>query len=1170
MTEKNEQAAGATIYCYIRILIVQGHATPAFMKSIVNQIHARSGLKTKRVLCVLSVLVPLAVATAQVDFTYHSPYRYMKGKDASSLAADWMSPGFDDGDWSSGNAPFRYGDGTGGVELTDMMNSYSTMYLRSAFECTDTSLVRQMTLTVDYDDGFVIWINGVEVLRRNAPATLGYDAFAPDNHESGVGEDFVVSTKGLNLVAGTNLVAVQGFNVSLASSDFYFDLAMYAEKSQPLLSDSTGISFSHPSGFYDNPFDLLLTAPLPDMGIVYTLDGSNPQNSPTAVTAGSTCQIMVDPESAAYRPATPGVVVRASFTRPGYKPSLPTAATYIFINRVKEQIYPGGGWPSSNVNGQIIDLPMDYRVVHDPLYAPLMDDALLDIPTISVVTDLKNLFDPASGIYVNADGHGLEWERECSVELIQPDGSEGFNVNAGLRIRGGWSRHPDYPKHAFRLFFREIYGNDKLYFPLFGEEGADQFDKIDLRTAQNYAWSNGFPENTFVREVFSRDSQRDMGQPYTRSRYYHLYLNGMYWGLYQTQERSEARYAETYFGGDDEDYDVVKVNMENYVYNVEATDGTLDSWRQLWNLCGTGFASNSSYFALEGKDAEGNPLPGAEVLVDIDNLIDYMVLIFYTGNFDAPTSSFGQNKGCNNFYAIDNRNDRSTGFTFYNHDAEHSLFYYAHSPGIGINEDRVNLAERTDYMKMVVSDFSKFHPQWLHHKLCANAEYRSRFADRATRHLSEGGALSQENVRKRIDKRVEEIDLAIIAESARWGNAKRGDGDPYTRNEHWMEEIRRIRELFIPNRTRIVINQLLTAGLYSDLKPPMVKVSGEVVTETTCPVFGEQTVTLENPNSAGVIYYTLDGLDPRVVGGGILPGAWQVSGSGSLQVRGTASLKARIRHDGKWSALKEVAFLKQEEDYGTLKVTELHYHPPDWFLDEDTISGTDLEFIEFLNTGDNTLNLSGLALDTAVRYRFPEYTLLLPEEFYVVASKPAAFFDFYGLIPSGNYQGHFSNGGEEVLLTDPAGNPLIHFTYMDAPPWPLMADGTGYSLHAAEMYPTGDPNEAAYWTISYNTGGNPFAHNGPVNTEPLPAIEEGGLLAYPNPTADLLTLHLQPVPASSRLSVTIYNVTGHAVYRGMMDNQSQISLSSLGLDEGLYMIRVESEGINAVARIVVL
>ena len=105
----------------------------------------------------------------------------------------------------------------------------------------------------------------------------------------------------------------------------------------------------------------------------------------------------------------------------------------------------------------------------------------------------------------------------------------------GLRIRGGYSRSNGNPKHAFRLFFRNEYGAGKLEFPLFGDEGVDTFDGFDLRTTQNYSWSfDGSGQNTFLRDVFSRDVQRELGQPYTRSRYYHLYINGQYWGLYQT------------------------------------------------------------------------------------------------------------------------------------------------------------------------------------------------------------------------------------------------------------------------------------------------------------------------------------------------------------------------------------------------------------------------------------------------------------------------------------------------------------------------------------------------------------------------------------------------------------------------------------------------------------
>src|SRR5206468_8038325 len=103
--------------------------------------------------------------------------------------------------------------------------------------------------------------------------------------------------------------------------------------------------------------------------------------------------------------------------------------------------------------------------------------------------DLKDLFDSRRGIYANASQDGIAWERPSSIELIYPDGTKGFQVNAGVRIRGGYSRSTGNPKHAFRFFFREEYGDSKLKYPLFGGGGTDTFDSIDLRTFQNYSWS---------------------------------------------------------------------------------------------------------------------------------------------------------------------------------------------------------------------------------------------------------------------------------------------------------------------------------------------------------------------------------------------------------------------------------------------------------------------------------------------------------------------------------------------------------------------------------------------------------------------------------------------------------------------------------------------------------
>ena len=1105
---------------------------------------------------------------SQISFPAGSEFRYLKGADAQNLPSDWMSSSFNDSGWETGDAPIRYGDGTGGTVLDDMQYNYSVVYMRSSFTVLHADSLVNIQLLAEYDDGFVIWINGKQVLNVNAPVVLDYNGFAPELHESGQFESFLLDPDENGLVDGENTLAVQGFNYSLESSDFYFDCSMQAETAEPVLNDTVGLQFSAMSGFYGDPFDLEITAADPSWKVVYTIDGSNPQESVTAIAGGNHVTIPVDPSSSSGRPATPAFVVRASSYMDGIIPTWPESRTFIFLDALMEQGYPGGGWPEGSVNGQVIDLPMDQRITGSPTYGSHMVEAMTEIPSVSVITDLDHLFDPATGIYVNAYGHGFAWERECSVELINPDGSEGFNVNAGLRIRGGWSRHTDFPKHSFRLFFRADYGDAKLNFPLFGDEGVDRYDKIDLRTSQNYAWAQADTRNTMLRDVFSRDLQGDMGQPYTRSRYYHLYLNGMYWGLFQTQERSEARFAADYLGGKTDDYDVIKVNTEDWRYQIEATDGYMDTWREIWDMCSAGFADNSSYFYLQGKDENGNPVAGGKVLVDIDNLIDYMISIFYTANFDAPTSSFGNNKGPNNFFAIYNREDPSSGFKFFNHDAEHAMFAEVVSPGTGLYEDRVNLTERTDGKNMYVSSFGSFHPQWLHYKLTANEEYRIRFRDRAFQYLEGEGILTPEKNLQRLNRRAEEFDMAIIGESARWGDARRGTATPYTKDDNWIPQVDKIRNDFIPYRTGILIDQLEEGGLYSYLDAPAIYAGGSAVYEKILTAGGATEIRIQNKNNNGEILYTTNGTDPRAVGGGAAPGA-KFGGPDyvNFTVDASAVIKSRIQEGGEWSALKELLVVAEQADYTGLAVTELHYHPVEMVVKGDTIPGEDFEFIELKNSSSEAINLSGLILDSAVYYQFPRNTLLAPGQFYVVASKPTEFFRRYGMVASGNYKNDLSNAGEEFLLTDSSGNPVILFVYHDDLPWPTEADGEGYSLVSSEHDPLGNPASYDYWKASTYIGGSPFMDDPEPTHAEMKDQTEGEILLYPNPTSGLLNIRLPEEWAYEESSFQVYGLSGNLIYQTLISGSTGIHLDHL--DPGIYVVKITGHGESHTRKIII-
>jgi hypothetical protein len=910
---------------------------------------------------------------------------------------------------------------------------------------------------------------------------------------------------------------------------------------EPVYTDT--LVFSHERGFYAAAFSLQITSELAGAQIRYTLDGSNPASSASAHSGNSPVTITINPDDATNRGGiTPGVIVRAVTWKDNQQQSRVATHSYMYVDKVKDQSHPGGIWPDPGINGQYWYYDMNQEVVSNNQYKDYMDDALLDIPTISLVSDLGAFFDPESGIYVNAEYHGIEWERPTSVELINPDGSPGFQIDAGIRIRGGWSRHGNYPKHAFRLFFREQYGQKFLKFPLFGDEGVDEFRKMDLRCSQNYSWSNlgnGCEFGTYTRDVFSRDVQREMGRPYTRSRYYHLYLNGVYWGLFQTQERPEAKFAESYLGGNDDEYDVVKVDIgEDFgLYELEATDGNMDGWQQVWEKGEAGLSSTADYFALEGRNSDGSVNPGGKKLVDIENLIDYMLIIFYGGNFDAPMSKFRSNRDPNNFYAIYNRT-ANNGFIFLEHDSEHTIMEHPFGPGVGIDEDRVNAP-------FDVTRVEKSHPQWLHKKLTANKEYRMRFADHIYKHMYNNGVMTPANLTKLFQDRVNEIDMAIIAESARWGNLT------YSKNGTWQTAVDGLVNTYFPQRGAIVMNQFKSANLYPDIEPPVFKNGGKAVVVSSMAISNEFELTLENPNgTTGSIKYTLDGTDPRAIGGAVAASAVDGGDAITVTLNNTTVVKARINSVTTWSALHEI-ILYGNDAFAGLKISEIHYHP----LDEGSVNGREYEFIELKNTGAAPISLSLASFINGIDYSFPSGTLLEKDEIIVLASNIQEFNKRYGFDAFGDYDGQLDNAGERLRMVNATGDTILSVRYNDESPWPWEPDSLGYSLVLKNPALNDDPNDPLSWSASAKVHGSPGVNEG---EEPLTGLDEIIDLPleyylyqnYPNPFNPQTTIKFA-VKDQGKISITIFDVLGRVVEK-LVDGEFSAGVYQVAWHAGPY------------------
>jgi hypothetical protein len=770
-------------------------------------------------------------------------------------------------------------------------------------------------------------------------------------------------------------------------------------------------------GFYQSEFLVTLSTATEGASIYYTTDGGEPYVLGGRVPTGT---LYSEPVRIAKT-----TCLRAKAVRTGWKSSAIATRTYLFIEDVIRQSASvaalAPGWPTGSVNGQVIDYGMDPDVTQSAKYKDLMDDALLAIPSISFVTPLANLFGAQSGIYVNAESEGAAWERPVSVELLHPDGSEGFQIDAGLRIRGGFSRSDSNPKHAFRLFFRPEYGPSKLRFPLFDDEGTDEFECIDLRTSQNYSWAfQGDSQNTMVREVFSRDLQGEMGHPYTRSRYYHLYLNGQYWGLYQTQERSEASFAASYLGGDKEDFDVMK--SESGAYSMVATDGNTEAYRRLYDAAITGLADNTRYFRIQGLNPDGTPNPNYERLLDPDNLADFMIIDYYTGDRDGPGSRFVGRP--NNTFCIYNR-EAPDGWKWFQHDNEHTL---------GVSQSETNLV--TPYTS-AGAQWAYFNPHWLHEQLARNnAEYRMLFADHVYRHFFNDGLLTPAASIARIQRRAAQIELAIIAESARWGDAKRST--PYTKAD-WDAEISRIINNYLPTRTATVLGQFKSVGWYPAIDPPAFNQrGGHVATGSSVQLFA----------GGGTVYYTTDGSDPRLPGGAVNTLSARAY-TQPIRLAASTPVKTRLLSGNVWSVLNEAVFVVGPVAE-SLRISEILFNPAD---------DPNSEFIEIANFGVETIPLNLVRFTAGIEYTFPSFEL--PAGGCCLLVKDLASFEArYGddLPVLGQFAGALSNAGERITMVDAAGEVIESFEYVDD--WFDSTDGRGCSLNRRDAAADGnDPND---------------------------------------------------------------------------------------------------------------
>lgn len=714
--------------------------------------------------------------------------------------------------------------------LTDEMRGRnSSLWTRIEFDGYQTDLFDSLQLDMRYEDGFVAWLNGTEIARDNVTGTPQWNSVAASDRPQALTSllnTFDLSDDVPLLREGRNVLAIQGFNDSADDAEFFLaseltaagqiQVGHYFDVPTPGKANAVDVldllaspQFSPERGLYEAPFLLTLSSDATGAVIRYTTDGSLPTetggqiySSPILISA-TTC-------------------VRAAAFKPDWTTSAVATHTYVLVNQVEKQPAKPAGFPTS-WNGTAADYEMDPDVVNNAQYRGKMKAAMMSLPTMSVVMSMDDLFG-SNGIYSNPWGEGEAWERPASVEWIEPDGAESFQIDAGMKIYGNAFRGFNLTrKKSFRLLFRRDFGPAKLNYRVFDDDGATtRFDTLVLRGGANDAWNDWGGSNTqYIMDEFMRRVQLALGHPSPHGAFVHLYLNGLYWGLYNVVERPTEPFCAAYFGGDEEEWDATNSGESR-------PDTSMATWNAMISRARAGLADTASYQRIQGNNPDGTRNPAYDDLLDVENYIDYMLSNFWGGTGDWPG---------HNFYAACRRPPNSTGFKFFNWDAEGAISIWSN---LNANVTGVSDGAGVPYAA-----------------LRQNIEFCLLFADHVQKHLFHNGPLTSGPAYMLYKQLADEVELAIIAESARWGDQSRGT--PYTQAD-WKNMRDYILNTYMPQRPAIVLNQLKDAGLYPTLAAPVFQVNG--VAQNGGQVASNSSLTMTATGQASV-YYTTDGSDPR-------------------------------------------------------------------------------------------------------------------------------------------------------------------------------------------------------------------------------------------------------------------------------------------------------------------
>jgi hypothetical protein len=1045
---------------------------------------------------------------------------------------EWTSIDFNTDDWKKGCAGFGYGDN----DDNSVTNSSSlSVYIRKSIEIVDTSSITDAILHVDYDDGFVAYLNGTEIARNGINGTPLWNSLASINHEAlmyqgGMPEIFQLDMHLIQSIwkEGKNVFAIEIHNYSATSTDlslipylsfginngntyFHYPPDWFTVIKGKTLHTNFKISSKGETLYLSNPqrvvVDSLTIPRIPlNSSVGRTSDGAATKGIFLSATPGKS-----NNTSHAYTNGfepSPQFNVPAGFYTSGVGVIISDSSTTSVIRYTTDGSEPVEN--STLYNGLPIVISTTKtlkarsfstidKMPGKTKTATYFINKKHSLPVISITTNNENLYG-VNGIF---DYPGASWNKPCYIEYFDNNKQLAFAQEAGIQIDGGAGGSRTQPQHSVRIEpGNSTLGDGNVHYKLIPDRpNRENYSSFYLRNGSNqYAtlqYKDGFEVKALGKNSYNYYSA------YTPIV---VYLNGEYFGLYELREKLNADYLSQNYLMNNDSLDMLTLSYYKGL-KLEALEGSTD---QFW-------ADFNNFRKLSPTD--NTYLDKVSQFLDLDNYTDYIIAQSWIGNVDWPN---------NNIRVFRNK---STGYKW-----RYALLDVEWS--LNPNGWSTSATDHIAYMESQDSNLP-YIGYWL--GLIQNSNYKISFINRFADLMNTNYLFSN------IGPMEEEMYLLqkpeMEAEFARWGNS---DMTAYNSNHNIFRDELSVRSSYVRQhlQSHYVLTQQVTVTL--DVKPVG---AGQIKISTVSPVsypwsgiyfsnIPVKVIALPNPG------YKFSGWDNNPLIANINNPEFIVTMSNTTE---------------DFTANFEVS----ESAFQGVTVSEIHYKNSS--LENST------DWIELFNAGEKQVNLKGWYFtdnDSLNKFRFNEFDVIEPNSRFVIARNTYTFSQKYPDVSDYTGPISFKLGlpVDAVKLYNSTKTLVAEVNYSDLYPWPLNGDESGRTLELKN--PERNLNDPDNWFAGC-IGGSPAADYKPcsvsVNEKKLFA-NYTTLSAYPIPAGDYMNVTISFIKSSGNSTLKIYNIFGtevKSIVLGNIEAKTYTTLIDLSkIPTGILLLQFQSDNVK--------